>query len=63
MDSIQTEARTREEMQEKTRKMLKAYLEAPIDTRHLAAGKAAADYESALRELRLHRPPNSSNAV
>lgn len=31
--------------QEKTRRMMKAYLEAPIETRHLAARKAAADYE------------------
>jgi hypothetical protein len=33
-----------------TRRVMKAYLEAPIETRHLAARKAATDYESERRE-------------
>jgi hypothetical protein len=37
-------------MKEKTRRGMKAYLEAPIETRHLAARKAAADYENERRE-------------
>jgi len=44
MASTKHGAISREEMQEQTRRVVKAYLKAPIETRHLAARLAAADY-------------------